>query len=64
MNISAHRHGLGPKAVAQEIQRLLRHEKTTIANHPVGFVVQFTEKEEMTLRRLCEKLLKYARFVS
>ncbi len=63
LNINAHRCGLGPKAVAREIQRLCRHDETTIAERHAGYVYQFTAKEEKDLRRLCERLLKYARFV-
>ncbi len=62
VNIRAHLRGLGPKAVAQEIRHLLRHDETTIVERHAGFVYQFTAKEERALRRLCERLLKYARF--
>ncbi len=63
LNIGAHRRGLGPKAVGQEIRRLLRHNETTIVERHSGFAYQFTAKEEKALRKLCERLLKYARFV-
>ncbi len=63
VNICAQRCSLGPKAASQEIRRLLRHDQTTIAERHAGFVHQFTAKEERALRKRCERLLKYARFV-
>ncbi len=61
VNLWAGRRGLGPKAVAQEIRRLLRLDETTIPERHEGF--KLTDKEEKALKRLCERLLKYARFV-
>lgn len=63
MNARAERHGLGPRAVAEEISRLRRHSETTIIERHAGFVVQLTDKEERAFQKLCKKLLKYARFV-
>ncbi len=64
LNICADRRGLGPKAVALEIRCLCRHDETTIVERHAGFVHQFTDKAEKALRRLCKRLLKYARLVS
>ncbi len=63
MNISAHRHGLGPNAVAREIRRLLQHDQTTIAERRTGSIVQLSKRDERIFRKMCKKLLKYARFV-
>ncbi|KLO07531.1 hypothetical protein SCHPADRAFT_1001605 [Schizopora paradoxa] len=61
MNISAHRHGLGPRAVTQEIRRLLLHSETTIVERHSGFVYDLTSKQEHILKKRCKRLLQYAR---
>ncbi len=63
MNVWADRHGLGPNAVAQEIRRLRRHEETSFAERHSGSVVQLSKHDEKIVRKLCKRLLKYARFV-
>lgn len=66
MNLWADQSGLGPNAVAQEIRRLRRHDETSVVERHAGSVVQLlgvSERDEKTVRKLCKKLLKYARYV-
>ncbi len=62
MNLWADRRGLGPNAVAQEIRRLRRHDETSIVERHAGSVAQLSKRDEKTVRKLCKRLLKYARF--
>ncbi len=62
MNICADRRGLGPKAVAQEIHCLRRHDETSIVERHTGSVVRLNKHDERAFRKLCGRLLKYARY--
>lgn len=62
MNVWASRNGLGPKAVAQEIRRLRRHDETSIVERHAGSIVQLSKRDEKLVKKLCERLLKYARW--
>ncbi len=64
MNVRAGRLGLGPKAIAQEIRRLRRHDETSLVERHAGSVFQLNKRDERIFKKLCKKLLKYARFVS
>ncbi len=63
MNLWADRRGLGPNAAAQEIRRLLRHDETSLIERHAGSVAQLSKRDEKIVRKLCKRLLKYARFV-
>lgn len=63
LNLRARHLGLGPEAIAQEIRRLRRHHETSILQRHEVSTVQLTRVEAQTLKKLCKRLLKYARCV-
>lgn len=63
INKLAIQRGLGPEAVAQEIRRLRRHHETTFYERHSEEQIPLSLRDEKTLKRYCEKLVKYARFV-
>ncbi len=62
LNIGAQWRKIGPKAVAQDIRRILRHDQTTFAERFSRRVVQLSKRDERDFRKMCKRLLKYARF--
>ncbi|KLO06125.1 hypothetical protein SCHPADRAFT_699894 [Schizopora paradoxa] len=64
MNMRAQRFGLGPEAIAQEIRLLRKHHDTSILERHEMSTVELNRSEARTLKKLCKKLLKYARFVA
>ncbi len=63
MNRRATRLGLGPDAVVEAIRLLLRHRETTFTERHRLPLKPSTAVEAKKLKKLCKKLLRYARFV-
>lgn len=64
LNLRAGDFGLGPEAIAQEIRHLRRHHETSISERHGTSTVGLNRREARTLKKLCKRLLKYARFVA
>lgn len=64
MNKLATRRGLGPTATAQEIRRIRRHHDTIFQSRLVTALYSLPRGEVRSLKKLCGKLLKYARYVA
>jgi len=63
INRLAPRLGLGPQEVGKKLRRLRRHNETSIAERQLCSNVLLSEMEKSSVRKLCKKLLKYARYV-
>lgn len=63
LNKMATRRGLGPTATAREIRRLRRHYDTSFQSRLATALCSLPQAEVRTLKKLCDKLLKYTRYV-
>ena len=66
VNRIAIRNGHGPAEIAREIRRLRHHRETSFQSRLEGALNSdsLSNAEMRSLRRLCDRLLKYARFVT